>query len=483
MAIIPFSEEINWQRETGLAVAGFGVAGACAALSARADNAEVLVLERGSGVNGTTTLATGHVYMGGGTPPQLANQLDDSAAEMYNYLVALTPDPEHEKIKLYCDDSVSHFDWLTEQGVPFNNGFYREKTVEQPTAECLIWSGNEKVWPYSEKAKPAPRGHKVAAEGGGGGALLMKALTEKAERLGIQMEFDARVDGLVAAADGSIVGLRYQQFGQHYLVRCQHGVVLATGGYIMNEAMLEQYTPDCQFERFWPQGNPNDDGSGIELGLSANGNAIRMNQYFVTSPVYPPAKILNGIAVNKHGRRFINEDSYHARFAKACLEQDDGVVYFICDNRSFARPELDLQELIDAWDDVAQMESDLGIPEGQLQDTIRQYNADAKKGDDRQFHKHSDWLQPLEEVPFGVLQCSKGLATYTGFTLGGLQVSKDGEVISESGEPVRGLYAAGACASNIAQDSNGYSSGTCIGESSYFGRRAGFHAVRSEPMN
>ena len=45
------------------------------------------------------------------------------------------------------------------------------------------------------------------------------------------------------------------------------------------------------------------------------------------------------------------------------------------------------------------------------------------------------------------------------------------------GLPVPGLYAAGACASNIAQDSRGYASGTCIGEASFFGRRGGRHAA------
>jgi succinate dehydrogenase/fumarate reductase flavoprotein subunit len=42
---------------------------------------------------------------------------------------------------------------------------------------------------------------------------------------------------------------------------------------------------------------------------------------------------------------------------------------------------------------------------------------------------------------------------------------------------VAGLYAAGACASNIAQDGKGYASGTQLGEGSFFGRRAGAHAA------
>ena len=44
-------------------------------------------------------------------------------------------------------------------------------------------------------------------------------------------------------------------------------------------------------------------------------------------------------------------------------------------------------------------------------------------------------------------------------------------------EVIAGLYAAGACAANIAQDGKGYSSGTQLAEGSYFGRRAGRHAA------
>ena len=75
-----------------------------------------------------------------------------------------------------------------------------------------------------------------------------------------------------------------------------------------------------------------------------------------------------------------------------------------------------------------------------------------------------------------------GSAFYAGFTLGGLKVSVDAEVLTPLGHPVAGLYAVGACASNIALDGAGYSSGTQLGEASYFGRRAGRHAAgRTKP--
>jgi 3-oxo-5alpha-steroid 4-dehydrogenase len=51
-------------------------------------------------------------------------------------------------------------------------------------------------------------------------------------------------------------------------------------------------------------------------------------------------------------------------------------------------------------------------------------------------------------------------------------------VLREDGSVVPGLYAAGACASNIAQDGKGYASGTQLGEGSFFGRRAGTRAAK-----
>jgi succinate dehydrogenase/fumarate reductase flavoprotein subunit len=67
---------------------------------------------------------------------------------------------------------------------------------------------------------------------------------------------------------------------------------------------------------------------------------------------------------------------------------------------------------------------------------------------------------------------------YSGFTMGGLAVSIDGEVLRDDGSVIPGLYAAGACASNIAEDGKSYASGTQLGEGSFFGRRAGTHAAR-----
>jgi predicted oxidoreductase len=117
------------------------------------------------------------------------------------------------------------------------------------------------------------------------------------------------------------------------------------------------------------------------------------------------------------------------------------------------------------------------MPEGALQKTLADYNANAAKGVDPEFHKAAKWLAPLTHPPFAALDLSLGRAQYVGFPLGGLRVTIDAEVLRRDGTTIPGLFAAGGCASNIAQDGRGYSSGTCIGEATYFGRRAGRKAA------
>src|SRR5262245_20365053 len=107
--VIDAREVARWDDETDVIVAGLGCAGACAAIEARAAGAEVLVLERASGGGGVTAMAAGHVYAGGGTRVQRAVGVVDTVEDMEKYLIANTPDPDRDKIHLYCTESVAHF--------------------------------------------------------------------------------------------------------------------------------------------------------------------------------------------------------------------------------------------------------------------------------------------------------------------------------------------------------------------------------------
>ncbi|MEE3329536.1 MAG: FAD-dependent oxidoreductase [Myxococcota bacterium] len=473
--ILDADGKTSWDKETDVVICGLGASGSATAVEAGLHGGEVLVLERASGGGGITASAAGHVYAGGGTRVQEAVGVEDSVEAMKAFMMAITPEPDEEKIDLFCTDSVSHFNWLSDNGVPFNNTKYHGKHVMQMTDECLISSGNEEVWPFREKAKPAYRGHKVAVEAEGGGMRLVQELTDKAKSLGAEVVLEAYVQKLLREGD-RIAGVRYKTLdGDELNVRARKGVMLCMGHFTGNKEMIQKYAPLLADKRVYLQKTPGCDGVGIQLGLAAGGKALHMDGGLVTCAFYPPESLLKAMLVNKEGKRFVAEDSYHSRTSIFITQQPDGVAYLLVDDEIFGRPFFGGYEPIDAWETLEEMEEGLEIPG--LADEVRRYNENAEKGEDPDFHKGEKWLRPLSKPPYAALEASLGKNFFVGFTLGGLKVSKDAEVLREDGSAIEGLYAMGACASNIAQDGTGYSSGTCIAESTYFGRRGARHAL------
>jgi len=476
--VIPASGVPQWDDEADVVIIGLGAGGSCAAIEAAAAGTKVVVLERASGGGGLTESAGGHLYKGGGTRVQKAVGIEDDKEDMYKYLLSVTPEPEEDKIRAYCDDSVAHFDWLVEQGVPFTDTMIKEKDVLQMTDECLIWSGNEEVWPYRENAKPAPRGHKVAQVGEAGGAKLMQMLIGQAKAHGAEIVTDAAAQKLVQ--DGQrIVGVQYKKDGTTKTIKATKAVILAAGHYTGSPEMLEKYTPMLADDRITKQHATFSDGAAHLMGEAAGGVLRHMDGALITSPFYPPQTMISGVLVNKNGKRYVSEDSYHSRSSILSAQQPDGIAYMIVDESIFDRPLYGGYEVVDVWESFEDMEQDLGMPEGSLTTTMRTYNEDAIKGEDSEFHKAPKWMRPLDKPPFAALNSNVGEGFWVGFALGGLKCDIDGRLQREDDTVIEGLYAVGACADNIAQDGTGYSSGTCIGESTYFGRRAGRAAATS----
>ena len=459
-------------------VVGFGIAGGCAALEAARAGARVLLLERAAVHGGTSSMSGGHFYLGGGTAVQQATGHEDSPEEMYKYLVAVSKEPEHDKIRAYCEGSVEHFDWLEALGFEFERSYYPEKAVIQPGTEGLMYTGNEKVWPYPEQARPAPRGHKVPVPGDTEGTrMVMDLLRERVEEAGVEVRYETGATNLVADESGTVRGLAWRSFEETGHVAAT-GVVIAAGGFVMNPDMVAEHTPRLA-EKPFTLGSTYDDGLGIRLGASVGAELKHMDEPFITAPFYPPSALITGFVVNKLGERFCAEDSYHSRTSQFVMEQPDSTAYLIVDSEHVEYPKFPLVPLIDGFETISELEDALELPAGSVAKTLERYDELAKAGEDVDFHKAPEWLAPQGTAPWAVFDLRLGHAMYAGFTLGGLRVSVDGEVQRPDGSVVAGLYAAGACASNIAQDGKGYCSGTQLGEGSFFGRRSGRAAAAS----
>ena len=81
-----------------------------------------------------------------------------------------------ERIRLYCENSVEHFEWFRALGVEYKASFYDHKVTHPTTDDSLVYTGNEQAWPHADASTPVPRGHKPAREGEAGGYLMEAVL-------------------------------------------------------------------------------------------------------------------------------------------------------------------------------------------------------------------------------------------------------------------------------------------------------------------
>ena len=238
------------------------------------------------------------------------------------------------------------------------------------------------------EARPAPRGHCPKFVGMGGGRYVMDVLARRVVELGVDVRYDHRALALVTDDAHRVHGLILRAGGETLFARARKGVVLCTGGFVMNREMVRRHAPWMLRSNF-PIGTV-DDGSGIRLGVSAGGAAINMAEGFVTLPWYPPGSLVKGIFVNGRGQRFVNEDCYHGRVSQFILQQPGDRIWLLADAASY-QP-MEFQELSrveigaagETWEEV---ERELGLPERSLVATVELYNRNAARGEDPLFHK------------------------------------------------------------------------------------------------
>jgi 3-oxo-5alpha-steroid 4-dehydrogenase len=468
-------------------IVGFSMAGASAALGALEVTDDVLALERGGGPEGT---CGGIVYLGGGTPMQKAMGFDDTADEMYDFLLAaLGPGVDEEKLRVYCDESLLHFDWLTGNGVPLMTGPDEPGSMlaspeddgfinvggQEYAGGGLVWTGGEQAHPFSDRVRPAPRGHiprdPDSDEDLFEGAVL-KCLVRAAEEKGVRTEYNLGVQRLVVDEQGAVVGVEGRRFGDVLRVRARRGVVLTTGGFIYNDSMLAKHSPAMLAVS--KLGHGGQDGLGIQMAQATGADAIHMDTADITLVLTPPMSYARGILFNALGRRFINEDTYYGRLGAEAAYRQDAIAYLLLDESTF----LDSGWRRPTWtgDSVAELETEMGLPTGALAGTVAYYNEHAARGADPLFHKGPRWLQPLVP-PYAVIDLRQQSFPMSAFTMGGLRTAVAGEVLRPDSSPIAGLYAAGRATSALAV--SGYCSGISLGDCSFFGRRAGQSAASS----
>jgi succinate dehydrogenase/fumarate reductase flavoprotein subunit len=465
-----------WDHAADVVIAGSGAAAISAAIEARAAGAQVLVLERLPKAGGSSAMSGGVCYMGGGTPLQKALGFEDSVEAMHDFIAAAGGlHPRLDKIALYCEGSLEHFQWMVDQGVRYVEKFSPEKELPYDDSS-LYYSGCELAHPWRDMARPAPRGHVPAVTGHTGGRAMMEALLASAQAAGVKMMTAVSCERLVRESDGRVAGIQFTDNGVTKSARARRAVVLACGGFIHNREMVRRYAPEL-YECSTPWANAGDLGIGIQMGMGAGAAAVRMHQGFTILPVYPPERVIKGIVVNARAQRFIAEDSYYACIGHEVAFAQQGKAFLVTDADCSYDPGDFRMPLLAEAAGIGELEGKGGFAPGTLTHAVATYNSGAARGEDPLLHKHPKFLAPLVKAPFRLYELDVTRAFCCSHTFGGLETTLDSQVLDVFGSVIPGLYAAGRTTAGL-PTSPYIASGISVGDCTFFGRRAGRHAAK-----
>jgi tricarballylate dehydrogenase len=399
--------------------------------------------------------------------------------------------------------SFSTMSWLRDQGLRFEFHWahaYQEDISEATGSETGLSIGTTPE-PASSTAYHFTAGECLKAEGGGQG--LSDQLFDIAERIGVEIRYSSKASRLLQDGDGSVAGVVVDNGKGKRSLRAS-AVVLASGGFEASSAMREQYLGP-QWKDARVRGSLHNTGDGIQMALDIGAQpygdwkGCHAVAWDIGAPLTGDRRVRGGytkgshpfgLLVNKLGLRFVDEgeDLRHYTYAKHgghILNQPGGEAYQIFDEKampllrtSYHLPEATMVQA----ETIPELAELLEVDRDAFVRTISEYNAACQQGtfDPSRLDgvgttgidpPKSNWALPLDEPPYRAFHVTCGIT----FTYGGLRISPAAQVMSTSGETVKGLFAAGELVGGLFYGN--YPSGSGLMAGAVFGRIAGESAA------
>jgi glycine/D-amino acid oxidase-like deaminating enzyme len=352
------------------------------------------------------------------------------------------------------------------------------------------------------------------------GNALAARLFKSARDLGVDIVLRTSVASLISAG-GRITGVRAKIGDRPSELHARLGVILATGGISHDTALRRRYMPAAA----------GDLSATVRSGASSVGPQLARS---VGAELSPPSSSLDDtlafwvpvsrfrrtdgstavfphtvtdrakpglIAVNKEGRRFVNEAVSYHEFVRAQLRDPDRSIpaWLVCDSRFLwkyglgrVRPfALSTREerrsgYLHSAHTLEELAAKIGVPAATLAETVRLFNSDATRGVDAAFGRGANIYQrhlgdadqlpnpcvaPIEQPPYyavAVVPADLGMAA-------GVMTDEWARALDANGRPLDGLY---ACGNDMHSVMNGAypGPGITLGPALVFGYLAARHA-------
>ncbi|WP_416412688.1 FAD-dependent oxidoreductase [Pantoea sp. App145] len=498
------------QRQCDVLIIGSGGAALCAALRAAVGGLSVLVLEKSAWLGGTTAMSGGATWVPANHHARAAG-LADSAQQALDYLRAAAPDgwqstedalwqamtqqaasmlafiEQHSALRFALtgeSDPLWPLAGAVQQGrmlapLPLQP---RRRWRLRPTPLPRLFTYHEllssDLWhqPVRTYLRHLPqllrrqwRGELTK------GAALVAGLLDACQAAGCELITEAAAERLLMNGSHQVSGVRYLHQGKVLEVTARCGVVIASGGFEWDQQRRSQHFPGPYDFIASPRDNS---GDGQRMAEAAGAQLAHMDQATISGGIpalpgqpwsglsiffhYEP----NAILVNRHGQRFTNEFVFNLG-AELDARDDQGQprhlpVWLISDVHLLRRAPLlrYYRWRSPGWirqaATLAQLEQQLALPDGALQASVARFNQSCAQGLDVDFSRHlsaahgkadrrlQGGLAPICHAPFIAIPFNRTFLA----TKGGPRTDASGNVLHRDGQPLAGLYCAGAAMAN-----------------------------------
>ena len=541
----------DWDIETDVVVVGSGAAGLSAALSAAIGGARVLILEKAGVLGGTTAMSGGGTWIPA-NHRMLAAGHPDTPEEALDYIRAMMPaswaKDEDARWRSFVAQAPAMLEFVErhtrlrfslidlpdlDPRAPGGKAFGRLLSPELisrnalgPWRDRIRKSIRPQIFTFDEiilgplMRRPvrtaigmAPRLlHRLATRKVGVGAALVVGLLGGCLDHGCAIEANAAAEELISdetraddAGSGRVLGLSATIGGERKRIRARLGVVLATGGYEWDRALLEKHFPTDWLLLGSPSTNT---GDGHRMAAGVGAVFDHMDQatiYPVSTVEYEgrhhaiPVSLLDFphcILVDRHGKRFVGESDRNAiALAMAARDPQSGAsrhapAWRIFDAR-FARQNAFAVRMAN-WvpGNVRKARSPtalaraIDVDPDALAATLARFNGFVRAGIDEDFGRHdpptgagpAPWSKTrgtIEAPPFYATPYYLGILG----TKGGPRTNDRGQALRADGTIIAGLYCAGSLMANFF-GTTGVAVGTTLGPHLTWGYLCGRNLLR-----